>query len=122
MTKYKVVILDSAFEDLESIHFFCKNTYNEQYSSKVIKFLIKEILSLDIFPLLNPVYYISNHFILRKKIVYKRYLIIFTVINDTVFIYNIIDGRRNIKPKDLFKIPIFLLSNFLTYSNYLSTK
>lgn len=112
MTKYKVVILDSAFEDLEIIHLFCKNTYNELYSSKVIKILIKEILSLDIFPLLNPVYYVSNHFILRKKIVSKRYLIIFTVINHTVFIYNIIDGRRNIKPTDLFKIQIILLSIF----------
>ena len=115
---YNIQFLDSAYDDLDQIYNFCNNI-SQNYALKVRKQINKSINSLKLFPFASSLYF--KNFI-RKKIVYKRYLIIFTVISDTVFIYNIIDGRRNIKPTDLFKIPIIILSNFLIYSNYLSNK
>lgn len=103
MRKYKLIVLDSAFEDLEEIHSFCKNNYGTSYASKTVKHLLTETFSLDIFPFASPVHYITSEYIVRKKIVDKRYLIIFTIIQNSVLVYNIIDGRRNIKPTDLFK-------------------
>lgn len=103
MINYKVIVLDSAFEDLEEIHNFCKNNYGTSYASKTVERVLNETFSLDTFPFASPVHYITSEYIVRKKIVDKRYLIIFTIIQNSVLVYNIIDGRRNIKPTDLFK-------------------
>ena len=103
MRNYKLILLDSAFEDLEDIHSFCKNNYGTSYVSKIVKHLLNETFSLYIFPLSSPVHYITSEYIVRKKIVDKRYLIIFTIIQNFILVYNIVDGRRNIKLTDLFK-------------------
>ena len=96
MKKCKIIVLDSAFEDLEKIH-------GTSYVSKIVKRLLNEIFSLDIFPFASPIYCITSEYIVRKKIVDKIYLIIFTIIQNYVLVYNIIDGRKNINPTDLFK-------------------
>ena len=103
MKKYNIIVLDSAFIDLEEIHDFYKNNFSLNYASKITKHLLTETFSLTIFPFANPVYYITSDYIIRKKIVNKRFLIIFTIIQNSVLVYNIIDGRRNIAPLDLFK-------------------
>lgn len=103
MNEYTTVIFDYVFEDLETIFTFCRNRYGASYASKTIRKLLNESYSLDTFPHANPIYYITNRYVVRKKIVDKRYLIIFIVIQNFVFVYNIIDGRRNITPTDLFK-------------------
>lgn len=104
MRKYKVIVLDSAFEDLEDIHSFCRNNYGTSYASKIVKRLLNETFSLDTFPFAFPIHYTTSEYIVRKKIVDKRYLIIFSIIQNSVIVYNFIDGRKNIKPADLFKI------------------
>lgn len=103
MKKYNIVIFNSVFEDLENIFIFCKNIFYSNKISKILESLLKESYSLDTFPLAYPIYYKTSQYMVRKKIVDKRYLIIFTIIQNSIFIYNIIDGRRNIRPNDLFK-------------------
>lgn len=103
MNKYKLIILDSAFYDLEIIFYFCKINYNIIYATKIINLLLKESFSLDIFPFANPIFYVTSQYVVRKKIVFKRYLIIYTIVKNYVFVFNIFDGRRNINPTDLFK-------------------
>ena len=103
MKKYKVTLFDSAYDDLRDIYNFYTKNYNSSYASKVVRLLLYETFSLDIFPYANPICYITSKYIIRKKVVCKRYLIYFIIIGNYVFIYNIIDGRRNITPNNLFK-------------------
>lgn len=99
---YNIIILDSVYEDMDDIYNFCSNI-SIKYASKVRNKINDSINSLKYFPFATPIYCILGNHVIRKKIVDKRYLIIFTVIQNFVFVYDIIDGRRNITPTDLFK-------------------
>lgn len=94
---YSIIIDDSVFEDLETIYNFCKSHHGISYASKTIKIIFNSIYSLKKFPNFNPIYSTNNATIIRKKVVNKRYIIIFRTIYDSVYIYNIFDGRQNIK-------------------------
>ena len=95
---------DSTKHDFDEISEFYKSNYGISYSTKVKEEIQLKINSLKNFPKANPIYLKSNNIIFRKRIVNKRYLIIFTILSNLVFIYFIFDGRRNIKSKDLFKL------------------
>lgn len=101
---YKIVMYDSTKHDFDEISEFCKSNYGISYSTKVKEEIQLKINSLKNFPKVNPIYLKSNNIIFRKRIVNKRYLIIFTILSNLVFIYFIFDVRRNIKSKDLFKL------------------
>ena len=99
---YNILILDCAYSDKNTIYEFCLNI-NSNYANKVINQIDNAINSLKLFPFINPLYAVFKNEIFRKHIVVKRYLIIFSIIGQTIVIFHIIDGRKNIKPTDLFK-------------------
>lgn len=99
---YNILILDYAYSDKNAIYEFYLNI-NSNYANKVINRIDSAIISLKYFPFINPIYVVLENEIFRKHIVDKRYLIIFSVIGQTIVVFRIIDGRRNIKPTDLFK-------------------
>ena len=103
MKRYNIVFLDCAIEELKLIYNYCNNIIGSNYANKVAIKILQSIYSLDIFPNSNPIYYIQNNIVIRKKIVNKRYIIIFRVISNSVFIYNILDGRRNLNPAEISK-------------------
>lgn len=99
---YNILTLDNAYSDIAAIYEFCSNI-NSNYADKVIKRIDNAIQSLKYFPFINPLYAVFEKQIFRKHIVDKRYLIIFSVVNQTVVVFRIIDGRRNIQPTNLIK-------------------
>lgn len=99
---YNILVLDYAYSDKNAIYEFCLNI-NSNYANKVINRIDNAIQSLKYFPFINPLYAVLENEIFRKHIVDKRYLIIFSVIEQTIVVFHIIDGRRNINPTDLFK-------------------
>lgn len=103
MNKYNIKILASAFKDLENIFIFYNYNLNHTYAYKLILKIIQEIYSLKIFPYSNPIYHIQENIVLRKRLVYKRYLIIFEVASNFILIYHVFDGRRNLNPAKTFK-------------------
>ena len=102
MLMYNVIVLSSAHKDIDDIYNFCNNI-SISYALKVRSKIRQSIQSLKYFPFINPLYAVLENEIFRKHIVAKRYLIIFSVIGQTIVVFRIIDGRRNIKPTDLFK-------------------
>ena len=99
---YNVMILSAAHKDIDDIYNFCNNI-SINYALKVRNKIRQAIQSLKYFPFINPLYVILDNQIFRKHIVEKRYLIIFSVIAQTIVVFHIIDGRKNINPTDLFK-------------------
>lgn len=102
MVMYNVIVLNSAHKDIDDIYNFCNNI-SINYALKVRSKIRQAIQSLKYFPIINPFYAVLENEILRKHIVDKRYLIIFSVIGQTIVVFHIIDGRRNQKSTDLFK-------------------
>lgn len=99
---YSILILDYAYSDKNAIYEFCLKV-NSNYATKVINRIDNAIQSLKYFPFINPLYIVLDNTIFRKRIVDKRYIIIFSIIGQTIVVFRIIDGRRNITPTDLFK-------------------
>lgn len=100
MKKYNVIISEAAFTDMYNILDYCMFTYSISYAFKIYSLLIQNIYSLSIFPNSNPLHSVTNTTILRKRIVQKRYLIVFKVLFNTVVVSKIYDGRRNISPSN----------------------
>lgn len=101
-TKYNIIIFDSVHDDMDKIYNFCSNI-SIKYASNIRNKITDSIHSLRYLPFATPIYCTFGSYVTRKKIVENRYLIVFTVIQNFVFIYNIIDGRKNVIPTDLFK-------------------
>ena len=102
MVMYNVIVLNSAHKDIDDIYNFCNNI-SINYALKVMSKIREDIQSLKYFPFINPLYAVLDNKIFRKHIVDKRYLIIFSIIWQTIVVFHIIDGHKNIKPTDLFK-------------------
>lgn len=102
MNNYNIFIDQSAFDDLELILLMCKSRYGLSYALKTLGKILKEIYSLKIFPNSNPIHSKINNIIIRKRIVNKRYIIVFRVIENYIFVHYVYDGRRNISTRDLF--------------------
>ena len=92
---FNIVITFSAFCDLRSIFVDCTNI-SFRYAEKTYINIINSINSLVIFPFSNPIYSIFKNITFRKKIYNKRYIIIYSIENSTIYIHKIYDGRRNI--------------------------
>ena len=99
---YNVMILSTAHKDIGDIYNFCNNI-SINYALKVRSKIRQAIQSLKYFTFINPLYGVLDNQIFRKYIVDKRYLIIFSVIAQTIVVFHIIDGRKNINLTDLFK-------------------
>ena len=90
-------------QDLNTIYDFCKNNYTTSFANTTLSRIKYSIENLKIFPQAYPIYFYSNNYIFRKKVVKNRFLIIFSIINNYVFIRYVFDGRQNINISNLFK-------------------
>ncbi len=102
MTVYNIKTFQSTYEDLYTIYSFCKMKYGLEYAYRIREKINKEVQSLNLFPYSKPNYFISNDVVFKKKIIDKRYLVIFSIFKNSIKVYYVYDGRRNILPNDLF--------------------
>ena len=96
MKKYFVVWTSNALSDLSScVSFVLKVSKEAARELKNAFSLVSE--SLAFFPEKNPVFLTPKGFpfILRKQVVNNRYLVLYTVEEDKVVIYRVLDVRRN---------------------------
>ena len=94
--RYKVIISDKAMSMLAShVRFLAQVSVNA--AAKLKAELIKEMQSLDYmpegYPWLNEEYITPYKY--RKKLVSKRYLLIYQIIDDTVYIDYVLDCRQD---------------------------
>lgn len=94
--RYKVIISDKAMSMLAShVRFLAQVSVNAALKLKAE--LIKEMQSLDYmpegYPWLTDEYIPPNKY--RKKLVSKRYLLIYQIIDDTVYIDYVLDCRQD---------------------------
>lgn len=104
MKIFKVHISPTAHNCIKGIYTFCKNNYGIIYARKIRNFIRTSIYELQTFPEANPIHFIGNDIIFRKRIVNGRYVIVFQIIFNHIYILYVYDARRNINPKDIFKI------------------
>lgn len=96
MKKYSVVWTSNALSDLSScVSFVLKVSKEAARELKNAFSLVSE--SLAFFPEKNPVFPTPKGFpfILRKQVVNNRYLVLYSVEEDKIVIYRVIDVRRN---------------------------
>ena len=96
MNKYKITLLSKAQDDIaECINFLLKVSIEAAKSLK--EDLYDAIESLSKYPEKNPVFEMpsSFRFIVRKQIVNKRYIILYSEVLDGIYVYRVLDGRRN---------------------------
>ena len=93
--KYSVVWLQTALSDLSSCVLFVLKVSAEA-AKQLKKDIEKAGNSLALFPDKNPVFEgpKSFPFVLRKQIVNNRYILLYTVEEQKVVIYRILDSRR----------------------------
>lgn len=94
--RYKVIISDKAMSMLAShVRFLAQVSVNA--ASKLKAEIIKEMKSLDYMPesysRLTDEYIPPNKY--RKRLVSKRYLLIYQIIDDTVYIDYVLDCRQD---------------------------
>lgn len=97
MDKFKVVITQRAYSDINECVLFV-NALSNEAAKKLYEEIIAAIRSLETLP---EVYScidgltISNTKIRRTPIQYGRYLILYKVENDVVTVYDILDSRKD---------------------------
>lgn len=104
MKQYKVKVYNSAHLCIRSIYYFCKYKFGTVYAKKIRDDIRREIKKLIYFPESNPIYTISNDTVFRKRIVNRRYIIVFRVYFNYVYVYYVYDGRMNIKENSLIRV------------------
>ena len=97
MTRYKIVVSDTANKDLIQLSFIIKTQYKAPVTSfKYIQGLLNEIQKLS---LSAPSYSIQTRQSLQqygpypRRVNYKKMAIIFNVINDVVYIRRVIPSN-----------------------------
>jgi hypothetical protein len=94
--KYKVIISNEATEMVNSYIVFLEQL-NKNASEKLLIEIINAIESLEILPKRNPWFNekLIPTFTYRKMLINKRYLIIYEVTEDTVYVDYIIDCKQD---------------------------
>ena len=85
---------------MDAIANFCSNI-SIKYAEKVRNNITLSVHSLLYFPHGYSIYLIFEDTIFRRQVSIKRYLIIFSVFKDYIFIHKIFDGRQNFNPINL---------------------
>ena len=95
MDNYKVNLLYKAQQDLSEIIQFVLNVSKDD-AIILKKELYDSLETLTNYPERNPVFEMVSSFpyIVRKQIVSNRYIILYSVVLDQIYIYRIIDARR----------------------------
>ena len=95
MDSYTIIITSKAQADLSSCVAFVLNASKEAAIS-LANDIYASLESLSNFPERNPVFEMPKPFpfTVRKQIVNKRYALLYTIENNNVVIYRILDSRR----------------------------
>ena len=96
MEKYQVIVTNKAQSDVaECINFVRRVSKEAAY--KLADDLYSSFYSLECFPEKNAIFPTPKAFpfTLRKQVVNNRYLVLYTVEEDKVVIYRVLDVRRN---------------------------
>lgn len=102
MNKYKILFTQT-FKDMFKYQFDKYKSYSPTYAYNIKKKLNEAISALEIFPYTTPsVKSKEKSITYRKLIIKKRFLIIFKISQNTIYLLYFIDGRQS--PKNYFKI------------------
>ena len=95
MEKYKILISSKAQSDLSNCVAFVLNVSKEAAIS-LANDIYAAIGSLTTFPERNPIFEMPKPFpfTIRKQIINNRYIALYTIENNNVVVYRIIDARR----------------------------
>ena len=96
MDKYQIIISSKAQSDLSECVSFVLNVSKEA-AIKLSDDVFNAIESLSNFPESNPIFEMPSAFplIVRKKVVNRRYLLLYCVEEESkIVIYRILDSRR----------------------------
>ena len=99
MDSYKIKWTQTAVSDLTECVRFVLNVSKE--AAKKLKIEIQEsINSLSFFPEKNPILDMPKSFkiVIRKQVISKRYIALYSVEDDSIIIYRILDTRRKFGP------------------------
>lgn len=93
MSNYEVIMSRQALITLKrNIKFLRK--FSIPYSKKIESRIDSSIKKLKTFPNIHPIFKKTNKNVYRKIIVEKRYLVVYTVKQQKVLVYYILDGRQ----------------------------
>jgi len=90
------VIIDPAVNDRMHDHFEFLARVSESAAERLLDNLVEDMYSLECMPYRNPVFnrpYVKNGKY-RYMVSCERYLIVYQIIDDTVFIDDILDSRQ----------------------------
>jgi toxin ParE1/3/4 len=97
--RFKVNFITDAEEDLFDIYKYVYLNDSEDDAEKLYENLYKKCLSLQLFPKRGRIVPELSLLAIEDflEIFYKSYRIIYKIVRDEVFIYCILDGRREIQ-------------------------
>ena len=93
---YKVEILKPAWDDIERIADMHFALSGPQSAKKVTDGILDSIASLEVFPYGYPT--VPDRELSEqgyRMVIYKKYLAVYRVIDDIVYVYHVADGRTN---------------------------
>ena len=95
MDQYKVIISSKAQSDLAACVSFVLNVSKEA-AINLANDIYTAIEALKILPERNPIFVMPKAFpfTIRKQIINKRYIVLYSVEENSVVIYRILDSRR----------------------------
>ena len=95
MERFRVIVSAKAQSDIAECISFVKNISIEA-ANELVNDFYSSFSSLDVFPEKNPVFEMPKAFpfILRKQVINKRYIALYTVEENNVVIYRVLDSRR----------------------------
>lgn len=95
MEQYHIIISSKAQSDLAACVSFVLNVSKEA-AIKLANDIYTAIESLESFPERNPVFPMpkSFPFTIRKEVINRRYIVLYSVEKNSIVIYRILDSRR----------------------------
>ena len=102
MPKYNVHILTPAWQDIERIADIHMSAVGPHSAEIITDKLLDKITLLAEQPLIGPLH--TDEFLAvrqYRKLICGNYIIVYKLLDSTVFIYRVVDGRTNY-PKQLY--------------------
>lgn len=95
MDQFKIDISIKAHEDIADCVSFVLNVSKEA-AFALVSTIYSSLATLNSFPERNPVFEMPKHFpfTIRKHIIDKRYVALYSIENDKVIVYRVIDTRK----------------------------
>ena len=102
MNKYKILFTQT-FKDMFKYQFNQYYSYSPTYALNIKKKLFQAISTLETFPHATPsVKFKRKQETYRKIVIKKRFLIIYKILDNTIYLLYFTDGRQD--SKNYFKI------------------